>query len=135
MSALDPALWLDLVGKPVVFHGRGPDTYDCYGLVLEIYKRRGIVMPDLVYPNSEAAHATLFANGIATWGWKPCEMRPGATLAFRRGNAVQHVGVAIDSDRFIHATEDFGQVVVSKLSSRFPIPFQNRLQGVYDYAV
>ena len=32
----------DLVGKPFLHCGRGPDAYDCFGLVLEVLRRVGI---------------------------------------------------------------------------------------------
>ena len=37
----------DLLGKPYKAHARGPNTYDCYGLVIEVEKRLGHTMPDL----------------------------------------------------------------------------------------
>src|SRR3990167_3147116 len=38
--------YIDLLGKPFEYGGRGPDTYDCWGLCMEIYKRLGIQLPD-----------------------------------------------------------------------------------------
>jgi cell wall-associated NlpC family hydrolase len=37
----------DLMDKPFKNGGRGPDEYDCYGLVREIYRRIGIELPEL----------------------------------------------------------------------------------------
>lgn len=31
----------DLVGKPYITNGRGPNGYDCYGLAIEVEKRFG----------------------------------------------------------------------------------------------
>ena len=36
----------DLLGKKFKYNGRGPDEYDCYGLVKEIYNRLGIELPE-----------------------------------------------------------------------------------------
>jgi len=36
----------DLIGKPYKENGRGPDGYDCYGLVLTVCHRLGIDLPD-----------------------------------------------------------------------------------------
>ena len=36
----------DLVGKPFAEFGRGPQSYDCYGLVLEVSRRLGRPFPD-----------------------------------------------------------------------------------------
>lgn len=135
MSALDPTIWADLIGKPFRFRGRGPDHYDCYGLLLVLFRRRGIIIADFAYQDDPQANTSIFAGGIKA-SWRPCEVRAGAALAFRRLKlGVGHCGVAIDSDRFIHATEDFKQVMVSRLSARSPIPYKAYLQGAYDYAV
>ena len=36
----------DLIGKPYKENGRGPDGYDCYGLILTVCHRLGIDLPD-----------------------------------------------------------------------------------------
>lgn len=43
MSRVDVS---DLVGKPFAEFGRGPDAFDCYGLVLEVSRRLGRPFPD-----------------------------------------------------------------------------------------
>ena len=131
MTALDPTLWRDLLGLPFRHRGRGPDAYDCYGLVLEISKRQGIILFDTGYPEDDQAQQALIGNNLHRW--KACEPGPGAVLLFRRGALAQHVGVQIDQDRFIHATEQFGQVKIDYLSRGAPSP-QNLLIGAYRYA-
>ena len=37
----------DLLRKPYKAHGRGPNNFDCYGLVIEVERRLGHKMPDL----------------------------------------------------------------------------------------
>jgi hypothetical protein len=44
----------DLVGKPYAHGARGPDAYDCWGLCVEVYRRRGIDLPD--YAVRELTH-------------------------------------------------------------------------------
>ena len=39
----------DLLNKPYIPHGRGPDAYDCYGLVLECCRRAGTPLRDIWY--------------------------------------------------------------------------------------
>jgi cell wall-associated NlpC family hydrolase len=37
----------DYIGKPYLVNARGPDQFDCYGLVLDVYKKfLGITLPD-----------------------------------------------------------------------------------------
>ena len=37
----------DLLNKPYELGARGPDSYDCWGLVMTVYKRMGIDLPDI----------------------------------------------------------------------------------------
>lgn len=130
-NALDQSLWVDLLGKKFGTYGRGPEKYDCFGLVMEIFRRRGIIVPDVKYGDEvEAKHAAFSANKDT--GWFRCAMRPGAALAFRTGGYIQHCGVAIDHERFIHASENHGCVLVGHLSRGFPRHIKS-LAGVYDY--
>ena len=47
------------LGKPWVVLGRGPDTFDCWGLVLWVYRAAGVVLPDFAY-DIRNDRATLF---------------------------------------------------------------------------
>lgn len=118
VDTLDPALWADLVGEPYVHNGRGENGYDCFGLLLEVYKRRGIIIPDVKYGEDRAEHARLLALRAESQ-WKPCPVKPGAGLLFLEDAIPGHVGVALDEDRFIHASEAMKQVTVGRLSRLF----------------
>jgi cell wall-associated NlpC family hydrolase len=111
---LDPALWCDLIGKPFVDGARGPEHYDCFGLLLEVYRRRGIVILDHSYSDDPAERAARLLRGLTSW--TPCEIRPGVGLLFREKGIAGHVGVALDEDRFIHAAHYIGQVGIGFLS-------------------
>lgn len=43
--------YIDLLGKRFEYGGRGPDAYDCYGLYMEIQRRRGVIVPDVNSPS------------------------------------------------------------------------------------
>lgn len=124
-------LWCDLVGLQYENHARGPDKFDCLGLVVEIYKRMGITIFDPIYSDDRDEQTNLLDENSKKW--MPTEIKPGACLLFRRSldNKAAHVGVSIDADRFIHATEDQKQVIISKLSSGYI----KKLIGAYEYAV
>ena len=128
---LDRALWLDLIGLPFKHRGRGPDAYDCYGLVLEIYRRQGIIIFDTGYPTDQGEQAKLIEGHL--YRWKKVPQGPGVVLLFRQGALGQHVGMQIDHDRFIHATESYNQVKIDRLSVGAPVP-QNLVIGAYQYA-
>lgn len=41
------------VGKPYRLGGRGPEFYDCWGLVMAVFEQRGITLPDWRSNSSE----------------------------------------------------------------------------------
>jgi cell wall-associated NlpC family hydrolase len=126
IQPLDSDLWLDLIGKPFVDGARGPDSYDCFGLLLEVFRRRGIIITDQSYSADPAERGALLLRGIV--GWKPCDIYPGAGLMFRQDGIAGHVGVAIDEDRFLHAASSIGQVGIGFLSRGW----RPRLMGAYE---
>jgi cell wall-associated NlpC family hydrolase len=130
MQALPSELWADLIGKKYAHLARGPEIYDCYGLVLEITRRRGIKIDDVPYADTLTdKNATIIAH-IKT-EWRKVEVRPGAVLVFGMTKMATHCGVAIDQDRFIHASEDYKTTLVSRLDGR--PPFRRWLIGAYEH--
>jgi cell wall-associated NlpC family hydrolase len=114
MNELDPALWSDLIGKPFVNRARGPDAYDCFGILLEIYRRRGILILDSDYNSSPTNRRVELTRRLTDW--HDCPVAPGVALVFRERGIPGHVGIAIDEDRFIHSSEQVGQVAIGLLS-------------------
>lgn len=134
MITLDPIFWRDLVGLPYRHMARGPDAYDCFGLLVEVFRRRGITIPDAAYGDDPTAQTNALMQNIGAWreiNLPPREQVAGAGVMFRRGLSAAHVGVAIDEDRFIHASEDHGQVLIGYLSRGY----DRKILGVYEYAV
>jgi murein DD-endopeptidase len=134
MKALPSDLWVDLIGLPFRYHGRGPKTYDCFGIVKEINRRLGIEVFDRKYTPDDLSITKTVDADLATNRWNKSEIGAGATLLFRRGLAAVHVGVAIDLDRFIHASDDHGSVLVSRLDTGTQ-PYRSFLLGAYRYAI
>lgn len=113
MSPLPRELWQDLIGMPFQRGGRGPDTFDCYGLLLTLFQRQGLSPPTCPAPMTEAALRDAYSVLIPHW--HKCPVHPGAMLLFN-DSGPYHVGVAIDDDLFIHAAERVGQVALDRLS-------------------
>lgn len=117
----------DLIGKPYINHGRGPDGYDCYGLVMEVERRMGTDMPDFEYKDFrgvlECNSERLLKEGRAVEIEEPV---PGALCLFRnfRGMA-SHIGVYIGDDLFIHCHYRRG-VCIERFS-----PYRMTAAGVY----
>lgn len=134
MKSLDASLWVDLIGNPFKFLGRGPIYWDCYGLLMEIYRRQNIHISDIdkiVYDLSQESYKAPF--NLKKNEWSACSITPGAALLFQVNSIPRHVGVAIDDDSFIHASESMGQVRLDRLTGNRK--FNLMLIGAYRYAV
>jgi cell wall-associated NlpC family hydrolase len=101
----------DLLGKPFSDFGRGPDTFDCWGLVIEVAGRLGIEVPDYgrIVPDTEQvwhAYVDHHADYVRS------EIIPGAIVLFRRMGSGLHFGIVIDPEHFLHADPSLGVVKV-----------------------
>ena len=88
----------DLVGKAYKNGGRGNDAYDCWGLVMEIYRRHGITLNDypISFDNSTEENISGIVNieKISSFdGW------------------ASHVGVCINEYEFIHSAVGKGVTI------------------------
>ena len=125
----------DLIGKPFAYGGRGPDAYDCYGLVMEVMRRYGVELPDYGLPGPEHTPAAIDAAATTArpdWVEIPSPI-PGClvAIAYPYPGLISHVGVVIDADRFIHARAATGGVTIDRLSSP---AWRKRIRGYYKYA-
>lgn len=113
------------IGVKFEYGGRGPDSYDCYGLVKAILNESGISIPDYTSP-SDGPRISALVRAVIPF-WTESELLPGRVLVFRvPGN--MHVGYYIGDGNFIHAWEGSGAVVIESLSV-----WKRRLVGVYEY--
>ena len=119
----------DLLGKKFEIGGRGPDTFDCYGLCLEIAHRLKVNLPEVYTPDS-------------------LEMRNEAVLAYKseykklnkplpwcgvvfiiKAPFISHMGIVLpDCKRFIHIMTK-SKVSIERLNS---IVWQRRIAGFYE---
>lgn len=117
---------VDLIGVPFAYGGRGPEEFDCYGLIMELMLRDGIKIPDYASPSEGARITAIFVSELRLWEKIPAKL--GAIHLFRvPGNL--HVGYALDRDRFVHTWQESGGVTVERLSDGW----NNRLMGTYKY--
>lgn len=119
-----------LIGTPFKYCGRGPNSFDCYGLVREIYRRDGIEIPDLVYraDGSVMTAVAISASSVKSV-WQELDFpEHGSVLMFKvPGN--MHVGYYLGNDEFIHSWEGSGGVTIERLS----FGWKNRIVGIYRY--
>ncbi|GEM_PF-232713 len=124
----------DLIGKPFQENGRGPASYDCYGLVIEVMRRFGIDLPDYnLLCSGHDPKDIEAAVEAASAEWEKIdgpEIGSLVTIAYPFPGSVSHVGVVIDMDRFIHARQATGGVSIDRLSSA---AWNKRIRGYYRY--
>jgi cell wall-associated NlpC family hydrolase len=104
----------DLIGIPFKNRGRGPEEYDCYGLVQEIYRRCGIDIPDYTVNALDfmAVNAVYQENKKI---WIPTERPEFPDVLAMKFNSplVNHVGVYLGNHQFVHAREGSNSCIES----------------------
>jgi cell wall-associated NlpC family hydrolase len=126
----------DLIGTPFCNHGRDVHTgLDCYGLVMEVYRRQGIELPeyDADYNDAEKISGIIHHQARSKH-WQECRqpLPVPCVLAIRFGTApgvINHTGVYIGNGKFIHIREKTG-VVIDRLDSP---AWRGVIAGFYEY--
>lgn len=119
----------DLIGSPFEYGGRGPEIFDCWGLLMLMHRRNfGWEIPDYASPSKVPQIAEAMKRDMALW--RSSESRPGASILFRIFGLGAHVGFQIDAFRFIHTWEKSGGVLIEPLNG----DWKGRTIGFYDYS-
>lgn len=124
-------VYIDLLGKDFKYGGRGPDKFDCYGLAIEIYKRLGIELPE--YESfADPEQIDLGMNdGRRNYLQEIPKPEVGCMVMFSiRPPYVSHMGIMLDSNKFIHIMHK-SQVSVERTDS---LLWANKLAGFYRYS-
>jgi cell wall-associated NlpC family hydrolase len=129
IATVDSSRIVDLIGKPFEYGAQGPDLFDCYGLVREVYRRSGFELPFSLSPTNHTEIAVLMAGKMNHF--RPVEPVPGAIVGMKVGRLMCHVGILVGHDRVLHTWERSGGVVIERLSMG---PWQNRVAGYYEFA-
>jgi cell wall-associated NlpC family hydrolase len=96
----------EYIGKPWRSGATGPDAYNCWGLVREVFLRRhGLPLP-MVDVGTEANFQRL-RGAVTAGGWARTEAAPAVDdVIVMRSAAGRHVGVLVEADsllRVLHA--------------------------------
>lgn len=142
----------DLLSARFEYNGRGENgNYDCYGLCMEVSRRMGKELPDVITPSGmvnmqDKLHSEVVSQAEwlavspseGTWGTiegvshmgtrQTFGIKEGAIAYFRVRGLLAHVGIIIGPDRFIHAWDKAGGVCVERLSM-----WNSRLVGIYEH--
>lgn len=123
------------IGLPFKLGGRGPGSFDCWGLARAVLEAEfGIRLPryDRGYPKTEgdrAALAALVRDGMP--GWYEIE-RPAAgdLVLLRHGSHACHIGVVVGRGWMLHIE----QGIDSALDRTDGLRWSRRLVGFYRYS-
>lgn len=116
----------ELIGVPFEYGGRGPDSFDCYGLVKHLYEREhGVVIPDYKSPSDAPRINALFAGNVQLW--QEVERAPGTVLLVRT-RILNHVGFVVNDRQFMHTWHLSGGVVCERIQD-----WERRIIGYYKY--
>ncbi|MEJ2309078.1 MAG: C40 family peptidase [Gammaproteobacteria bacterium] len=96
------------VGTPYRYGGAGPDGFDCSGLVYFTHGAAGIRVPRVTTAQKRAAKRVSRSR-----------LQPGDLVFFRTGSTTNHVGIMIDSTRFVHAPSSGKRVRTSHLTDNY----------------
>ena len=119
---------VEFIGKPFEYGARGPDKFDCWGLVQALLRKDGIEVPDYRSSSNIAKAAKLMEQAMVK-EWVPTEIKGGAILLIRVRGFAAHVGYVLGNpNKFIHAWEDTGGPVIERLNE-----WQHRFVGAYRY--
>ena len=128
----------DLIGTKFKNRGRNvTEGLDCYGLVMEVYKRFGVDIPEYNadYDDNEKI-SSIIKNEAASSNWRRVEANEElpvpCVVAIRFGvpkGIVNHTGVYIGAGKFIHTRENIG-VCVDRINS---LAWSKCIEGFYRY--
>jgi cell wall-associated NlpC family hydrolase len=97
------------LGTPYRSGGADPEGFDCSGFVQYVYARAGIALP-------RSVREQWLAGSVVDAG----DVRRGDLLFFTiGGREVTHVGIALDTDTFVHAPSARGVVRVERSSVKY----------------
>lgn len=116
---------LTLMGTPYKFGGTSPEVgFDCSGLVQYIYRD----ISSVTLPRTAAEMAHLAGRDVTTR-----ELVVGDLLFFRLGKSsrINHVGVYIGEDRFVHAPRTGTTVRIDKLDNRYWMRYYDRARRLF----
>lgn len=99
---------MSLVGKPYVFGATGPNSFDCSGFVMHVYKKFGINLPRT--SQSQAYYGTRISRN---------ELKPGDLIFSNTYSSLSHVGIYVGDGKFVHAANSRTGVTISGVNDSY----------------
>jgi len=95
---------LAMVGKPYRYGAKGPESFDCSGLVWYSYRRSGVAVPRTSTEQYRLSQRISLTDA-----------RPGDLLFFGSRRNISHVAIYMGNDEFVHAPSSGKWVSVANL--------------------
>ncbi len=112
IQKLVTALAKDELSKKYVWGAEGPKAFDCSGLTYSVYKKLGIKIPRV--SKDQARYGTYI---------KREDLKTGDLIFFdtskEKKGIINHVGIYLGDNKFIHASSASKRVVVTSLNKPF----------------
>lgn len=98
------------LGCRYVYGGSGPNTFDCSGFTMYVYKHFGYSL----------AHTATVQATVGKYVAKS-NLQPGDLIIFNDSDNVSigHVGMYVGGGNFIHASSGSGKIIISSLSGAY----------------
>lgn len=98
-----------VVGKPWVNRAEGPDEFDCWGLVIDSFRKLdGIELPQISgYVDPECKTSVAANEAIISGNYETCKPHDGAIMTAYYGGKLVHVGRCLCGG-VVHASEGLG---------------------------
>lgn len=115
--------WINSVlHKPWKNRASGPHCYDCWGLIIDSFKRiDGVELEDTCGYSSGNSVSNAADIEILSNKWSECEASHGAVFCCYKGDNVTHVGRVFHVDDIglaaIHSRGEGGQVQCNRISA------------------
>lgn len=100
------AIALSKLGSPYKWAASGPDSFDCSGFTMWVYRQVGVSLPHSSRAQINYGQRVSRAN-----------LAPGDLVFFGR-STIHHVGIYIGNGKYVHAPSTGDVVKVSSLSGR-----------------
>lgn len=101
----------ELVGKPFSWNGRGPDAYDCWGIVEQVLKVLGLPVPgpwEVSQETPQLEAVRIMEQEFSGPSWRRLEWAgPGDIVAMSTHTRIHHVGV-VTPYGVLHSTSATG---------------------------
>jgi cell wall-associated NlpC family hydrolase len=118
-------MFTDLIGKPFEYCAKGPEAYDCWGLVIECLNRFGADTSKYDSSPENREKTQEFARDLMNGKFVSTEKKPGVIVLMSVSEP--HVGLVLGADKFIHCSERVGSVCIDRLSN-----YKNAIVGYYE---